>query len=107
MNLNEQLRQAYEAGRRQALNEQGLPGGIGPDYWNDPPCVGCYWYKGRWYSPAGTPYGNQGHGPLPKPMRPPLSPDYYWNPDHYLSGAAGAAGSYGDAGAAAAAGSNL
>ena len=27
MNLNEQLRQAYEAGRLQGLNEQGVPGG--------------------------------------------------------------------------------
>ena len=57
MNLNEQLNQAYNAGRRQALNEQR---GMAPMSQGGPPI------------PPGTPPddGNPPGGPMP-PMGPP------------------------------------
>jgi len=79
---NKLLQEAYQNGRRRALNEQGL-GGYGPNYWNDPPpwCPRCYWVKGLgWHTPDGQRLPYPYNHPLPTPYRPdpfdPNHPDY-------------------------------
>jgi len=54
---NKQLQEAFEAGYRKALNEQGLLNQeVGPYYWNKRPGPGWYWVKGiGWVNPDGIP----------------------------------------------------
>ena len=73
MNLNEQLRQAYNAGRRQGLNEQmpGYPGQGAGDGGS---------IKPMYQSPG---HGGRGGGYLQSPYTPADQVDYDNPPDTY------------------------